>query len=178
MPKRRTNHILVVGSINTDLVVQTRNYPKPGETVPGFGFSTFSGGKGANQAVAAVRLGAFVLMIGATGDDKLGQERRADLENEGIDLTFVKQVANCSTGVAAITIRRSQNSIIVVPGANAHVTGNYVRNCEAAFKGAAVVLLQLETTLEAVQVAVTSLERITGQARPKTLKAKLGGKTS
>jgi len=94
------NHIVVVGSINTDLVVQVRHYPKPGETVPGYGFSTFSGGKGANQAVAAARLGASVRMIGATGDDKLGAERRAALGNEGIDLKYVQKLTNCATGVA------------------------------------------------------------------------------
>ncbi len=148
-------HILVVGSINTDLVVNVPWLPAPGETARGPDVSRIPGGKGANQAVAAARLGASVRMIGATGDDDLGAERVAELEAEGIDVRFVKKVPKCATGMAFIAVNpQGQNSIVVAACANAHVTGGFVRNCEAAFEGAAVILLQLETTLDAVQAAI------------------------
>lgn len=148
-------HILVVGSINTDLLVNVPWLPEPGETVRGPDVSRIPGGKGANQAVAAARLGASVRMIGATGDDDLGAERVAELEAEGIDVRFVKKVPKCATGVAFIAVNpQGQNSIVVAACANAHVTGGFVRNCEAAFEGAAIILLQLETTLDAVQAAI------------------------
>jgi ribokinase len=113
--------IIVVGSINADLVVRAERLPAPGETVTGGRFSRHGGGKGANQAVAAARLGARVAMVGAVGDDDLGQEALALLEREGVDITAVSRSA-APTGVALIAVdAEGENQIAVASGANAEL---------------------------------------------------------
>ena len=118
MPKR----LVVVGSINLDLVASSRGIPLPGETVSGNTFNTFPGGKGANQAVAAGRLGAPVSMIGRLGNDAFGTQLRASLEAAGVDTKAV-EVVPTSSGIALITTAEDgQNAIVVVPGANGELS--------------------------------------------------------
>lgn len=144
--------IVNVGSINMDLVVRVDHLPAPGETVLGSEYQTHHGGKGANQAVAAARAGGRVRMVGAVGEDEFGRSLRSGLDAEGIDTRWVRTVAGKS-GVAFISVDESgENSIIVSPGANAHVTGPALP--DDAFDGARVVLLQLEIPLAGVREAM------------------------
>jgi ribokinase len=114
--------VVVVASINVDLVVAVEKLPAAGETVAGGRFARHGGGKGANQAVAAARLGADVAVVGAVGDDDLGTEALAELEAEGIDLAAVARLAGVPTGVAAIVVDRAgENQIAVASGANAEL---------------------------------------------------------
>src|SRR6476646_7378734 len=118
--------IVVVGSINLDLVAGADHIPRIGETIIGTSFNTFFGGKGANQAVAAAKLGYPVSMVGNVGDDAFGPQLRRAMEDTGVDTTFVKQVPG-SSGVALITTgRRGENNIVVVPGANGLLTPQLV----------------------------------------------------
>lgn len=151
--------VLVVGSINMDLVVNTDRFPGPGETVLGQSFCTFPGGKGANQAVAARRLGAQVSMIGCVGKDAFGQELLETLANEGIDTRYICTVPDVATGVALITLSDSENSIVVVPGANHALTPEHLEAAEAAFRAADVVLCQLEIPMPVVEAAAALAAR-------------------
>ena len=151
--KAGMNKVLVIGSINMDLVVETGQFPAPGETVLGSRFSTFPGGKGANQAVAARRLGAQVAMIGCVGDDAFGQELVAGLKSEGIDTRQVRVAKEVRTGVAAITLSAAENSIVVVPGANHSLSPADLDEAAGAFAAADVVLCQLEIPLATVAAA-------------------------
>ena len=153
------NKVLVVGSINMDLVVQAERFPGPGETLLGQSFHTFPGGKGANQAVAARRLGAQVAMLGCVGDDAFGRQLRGQLEAEGIDTRSVRTEGTVSTGVAAITVSQAENSIIVVPGANHALSPADVLAAENAFATADVVLCQLEIPLETAEAAAAMAEK-------------------
>lgn len=112
--------VCIIGSINVDLVVAADRLPAPGETVLGGRFATHDGGKGANQAVAAARAGASVVMIGAVGTDAHGARALAALEAEGIDLSRIRRLPDEATGVALIAVGpRGENQIVVAPGANA-----------------------------------------------------------
>jgi ribokinase len=120
--------VVVVGSVNADLVVTVPALPGPGETVTGGRFARHGGGKGANQAVAAARLGAAVAFVGAVGDDDLGAAALADLETEGIDVSAIGQLDGVPTGVALITVDASgENAIAVASGANAELDAAAVR---------------------------------------------------
>ena len=117
-----SSRVIVVGSVNMDLVATADRLPAPGETVTGARFSRHHGGKGGNQAVAAARLGAETAFVGAVGDDAFGEEARAALAAEGIDLTAVRTVPG-PTGVALILVDgRGENLIAVASGANALLT--------------------------------------------------------
>ncbi len=153
------NKVLVVGSINMDLVVQAGRFPAPGETLLGQCFSTFPGGKGANQAVAARRLGAQVAMIGCVGGDAFGRELLGLLKKEGVDTRHIRTEDGISTGVAAITVSQAENSIIVVPGANHALSPADIQAAESAFTEADLVLCQLEIPLETVEAAAIMAER-------------------
>jgi ribokinase len=135
--------VIVVGSVNVDLVVTSDRLPAPGETVIGGRFSQHHGGKGGNQAVAAARLGADVHFVGAVGDDPFGAQAGAALEAEGIDLTELRTLRSVATGVALILVdARGENSIAVASGANAAVTEGHVRSSFAAIRpGAGDVVL-------------------------------------
>jgi ribokinase len=146
--------IVVVGSINMDLVTVTARFPGVGETLMGERFLTVPGGKGANQAVAAARLGARVSLVGALGRDAFGDQLHAGLQREGIDLTHVKRLDDAESGTASITVAGGENQIVVVPAANARVTAAQVEASANVFHGADAVLLQLEIPLEAVEAAV------------------------
>jgi ribokinase len=142
--------IVVVGSINIDLVARTPRIPVAGETVSGLDFQTFFGGKGANQAVAAARLGAPVSLIGQLGDDAFASQLRSGLEEAGVDTNAVGEVPGPS-GVALISSdEEGENSIIVVAGANAHLTSDLLDQQENLIRNAAIVLTQLEIPLGTV----------------------------
>lgn len=142
--------IVVVGSINMDLVANTEHIPAPGETVSGSDFREIPGGKGANQAVAVARLGYPVQMIGRVGTDAFGTQLREGLAAAGVDHTAVK-VSEGPSGVAVIVVAASgENCIVVVPGANAHVSAQDVEDQVELIRSAGMVLTQLETPLETV----------------------------
>jgi len=142
--------IVVVGSINMDLVATAEHIPAPGETILGTGFQTNPGGKGANQAVAVAHLGYPVQMIGQLGSDDLGHQLRQQLNQAGVETTAVGSVPGPS-GVALITVSaKGDNSIVVVPGANGLVTPAWLDQHAALIRGAGAVLAQLEIPLETV----------------------------
>ena len=144
------SHILVVGSINMDLITVLERFPKVGETLLGQTFTTALGGKGANQAVAAVRLGASVAMIGAVGDDANGKSALQTLQQEGVDVSGIVIKKDMSSGIASITVAESDNHIIVVPGANFALTIEDIDAHAALFEQADVVLCQLEIPMDCV----------------------------
>jgi ribokinase len=142
--------ITVIGSINMDLVTKTSTVPKVGETVIGESYFTIPGGKGANQAVAAARLGAEVTLIGCVGDDTFGGELKRHLAQQEVNTDYIKTISDTSTGIAAITLSKGDNSIIVVPGANNFVTPEVVKHHEHLIAKSDIVLLQLEIPLSSV----------------------------
>jgi ribokinase len=147
MPPRLT----VVGSLNMDLVVRSPRIPRPGETIIGSAFHVVPGGKGANQAVAAARLGAQVAMVGRLGDDDFGHTMLDSLVAEGVDVTFVTPEPKHPTGVALITVDDTgENTIVVASGANMNLSPVQVEAAMAAIEAADVLLLQLEIPLESV----------------------------
>ena len=142
--------IVIVGSINMDLVARTPRIPVAGETITGSGFETTPGGKGANQAVAVARLGYPVTMIGLVGGDVFGGALLENLANEGVDVAPVVRVSGPS-GVAQIQVAdNGENSIVVVPGANGHVEPEYIYQHERIIRSAGMVLCQLELPMAAV----------------------------
>jgi ribokinase len=146
--------IVVIGSLNADLVSRVAHLPAPGETVSAFAFDTYCGGKGGNQACAAATLGGRVALIGCVGDDAAGRMLRASLEAVGVDVTAVDVVAGVPSGTALVTVDTAgQNQIIVVPGANQALTPDRLARHRDLFAAAAVVLLQLEIPLETVRAA-------------------------
>ncbi|HET9596077.1 MAG TPA: ribokinase [Anaeromyxobacteraceae bacterium] len=147
--------VVVVGSLNMDVVARAPHLVVPGETVLGHSFVTAPGGKGANQAVAAARLGARTAMVGRVGDDAFGARLRAGLEADGVDVGGVGTAPGVSTGVAVIVVDDDgRNGIVVVPGANGLVTPADVDAREEALAAARVVVLQLEIPLATVEHAV------------------------
>jgi ribokinase len=144
-------HITVVGSLNMDLVARAPRIPQPGETIIGSDFHTVPGGTGANQAVAAARLGAQVSMVGRVGRDAFAESLLNNLAAAGVDHTFVVHDPQAATGVALIAVDDAgQNSIIVASGANVRLSPADVDGAEAAIAGADALLLQLESPLETV----------------------------
>lgn len=146
--------VVVVGSINMDLVTLAARFAAPGETVLGERFLTVHGGKGANQAVAAARLGADVALIGALGDDAFGAQLHEGLAREGIALEHVARIADCGSGTASITVARGENHIIVVPAANARVTPAQIERAQATLASADAILVQMEIPLDAVEATL------------------------
>jgi ribokinase len=143
--------VVIVGSLNMDLVTRAPRLPRAGETLAGQSFVTVPGGKGANQAVAAARLGASVAMIGCVGDDAYGEQLRSALLAEGIDCEAVTAIAGESTGVALIVVDdNSQNAIVIVAGGNGHVTSNVVDGFDALLSQAEVIICQLEVPMATV----------------------------
>lgn len=149
------NQILVIGSSNTDMVVKTDKLPAPGETVLGGTFLMNPGGKGANQAVAAARLGGRVTFVAKVGNDIFGQQAIDGFQQEGIDTTYMLTDADHPSGVALINVDAAgENCITVAPGANAHLQP---AETEAALQGTkpdTLVLLQLEIPLPTVEYVV------------------------
>ena len=146
-----TRDVYVVGSVNVDLVVRAASLPAPGETVTGGTFERHGGGKSANQAVAAARQGAAVRMIGAVGDDDLGEEAIAQLAAEGIDVAGVQRLASAPTGVALIAVDAAgENQIAVASGANAELSAEAVERALDRAAPGGVALLGLEVPDAAV----------------------------
>ena len=146
--------VVVVGSINMDLVTLASRFASPGETILGERFLTVHGGKGANQAVAAARLGAEVTLVGAVGDDAFGTQLHDGLAREGIALDHVARMAACGSGTASITVAEGENHIIVVPAANARVTPAQVERALPALERADAILVQMEIPLETVEATL------------------------
>lgn len=142
--------IVVVGSINMDLIMETPRLPALGETLLGGPFSTAPGGKGANQSAACARLGAAAVHIGRLGDDLFGRQLLEVLQDEGIDTSAIAVTAGTNSGVAQICVAGGDNSIIVAPGANALLSARDVRDHRGLFREARAALFQLEVPLEAV----------------------------
>jgi len=152
--------VLIVGSINTDLVVRSPHLPRPGETIGGHEFSEHSGGKGGNQAVAAARIGGRVAMAGCVGADGNGKVRLAGLEAEGIDCGAIEVDSSLPTGVAMVTVADDgQNTIVVVAGSNGQVTPEMVKRHEAVIKSADVVVCQLEIPWDSVYATLVTARR-------------------
>ena len=145
------NKILVIGSANTDMVISAGHFPKPGETLIGYDFMTNHGGKGANQAVAAARLGGDTAFICKLGDDSFGHSIMEMLRKEGIDVSYSSVSDQASSGVALIcTIPSGENSIIIDSGTNGLLSPDDVMAAEPLFAEAAVMLMQLETPIDTV----------------------------
>jgi ribokinase len=147
--------ITVVGSLNQDIVARVPRHPRPGETVLGSGHFVAAGGKGANQAVAAARLGQSVAMVGRVGDDDAGRSLLAGLSADGVDTSGVQTDPEAGTGLALITLDdHAENAIVVSPGANGRVAAGDVDAAADRVCDAAVLLVQLEIPVEAVARAV------------------------
>ena len=152
--------LTVVGSLNTDLVIRAPKLPETGETVTGGEFSIFPGGKGANQAVAAARLGAEVTMVGCVGGDDFGRRLVDGLKAEGIDAVHVRVDPDVVSGVAFITVdSAARNTIVVASGANARVSVYDVDAARDAIGASQVLLLQLEVPVEVVAHAAAQARR-------------------
>lgn len=148
------SEIVVVGSLNADLVTRVGRFPAPGETVTALDFAIHAGGKGANQAYAAARLGGRVAMLGCVGRDAYGERLMQSLGSAGVDVSLVNRDAEAPTGLALITLDASgENQIVVVPGANARLSPELVQANAGRIASAAVVLLQLEVPLGVVLAA-------------------------
>jgi ribokinase len=146
--------ILVIGSINADLVVRAPHFPAPGETLQGSDLVTVPGGKGANQAVAAARLGASVAMLGRVGNDNFGSLLLDSLQQNHVDITLATKDENSASGTAIIVVdAHGQNSIVLSPGANGKVSKEDVQKSGADFYGAKIILLQHEIPFETVTFA-------------------------
>ena len=146
-------HIVVLGSLNMDLVIRAPRHPQSGETVTGSAYHTFPGGKGANQAVAAARLGKQITMIGCVGPDAFGDTLITNLLANGVDAACIDRSAG-ETGVALITINDAgENTIVLAPGANARMSPEFVVRHRGAIAAASALLLQLEVPLPAVEAA-------------------------
>ena len=144
-------NVVVVGSLNMDLVTRTKRLPSPGETIFGQSLATVHGGKGANQAVAAARLGAQVAMVGCVGSDVYGEQLRAGLLAEQIDCRGVRATEQGASGVALIVVdAHSQNTIVVVPGANGALSPRDISACDDLMQKAKVVVCQLEVPRDTV----------------------------
>jgi ribokinase len=146
--------VTVVGSSNTDMVVKTPDLPSPGETILGGEFVVAAGGKGANQAVAAARLGADVNFVAKLGKDVLGDQAMAGFREEGINTEFVLRDESVPSGVALIMVdSQGENMISVASGANSQLHPPDVTSAEEAIRSSSVVLLQLETPMDTVETA-------------------------
>jgi len=147
--------IAVLGGINVDLVIRCSSLPKPGETVKGISYSHFPGGKGANQAVAAAKLGGKVVMLGAVGTDEFGTDLIRGMGDISIDNSHVKRVAEFPTGTAFIIVdEKGQNLISFVGGANDTIDEALIDNAEQDIKKADVFLVQLECPVNIVEYGI------------------------
>ena len=157
-----SKEIVVVGSANIDLVASVNHLPVPGETVLGNSFNKIPGGKGANQAVAAAKLGGQVSFIGCVGSDQEGEILRSSLENSDVDCKFLISLPEASTGTAMIGVdAEGNNSIIVNPGANGALIKENIIAAKEIVESAKVVLMQLEIPTSCVETTVEMTNGIT-----------------
>ena len=149
------NKVVVIGSYNTDMTIKTKKIPSPGETVIGGFFSTGGGGKGANQAIAAARVGADVSFVARVGDDLLGKEAIKRLNEERINTSYVIRDSEVPTGVAFIVVdENAENSIVVASGANARLSTDDIETVNNEISSADIVLVQLESPIESVYAGI------------------------
>jgi ribokinase len=149
--------VIVAGSLNIDLVIRAPRLPSPGETVQNGRFAVFHGGKGANQAVAAARMGAQTIMIGRVGDDSFGVRLVDGLRASGVETSGIMVTPDVSSGVAVIVVdEHGENQIVVAPGANGQLRPDDVTRALSRFPGASVLLLQLEVPLDTVCAAAAA----------------------
>ena len=147
--------ILVIGSMNMDLVVEADRYPEEGETIIGGKFEQFPGGKGANQALAAAKLGNQVEFIGACGDDSFAPKLKSSLKNGGAKTDNIFEIEGVSTGVAVITVDPAGNNrIIVSPGANYELNQERIEKIKDKIIDAEIILLQLEIPIKTIEKIV------------------------
>lgn len=146
--------IVVVGSLNMDLVLSVPRIPEIGETISGSGFQMIPGGKGANQAFAAAKAGAQVLMIGRVGNDEFAGVLRRSLVEAGVDVTAVLTTTDISTGVAMITVCNGNNSIMLNPGSNNEITIEDIERYDDALLDADAIMLQLEIPMQVVKYVI------------------------
>lgn len=152
-------NLCVIGSLNMDLVTTLENFPKPGETIFGNSFKTFSGGKGANQAVALGRLGADVLMVGKVGGDIYGTKYIEVLKNNNVRQDGICVEGGISSGVAIIQVNsKGENNIVVVPGANGEVDIKYIESKWSTIEKADIFLFQLEIPIPTVIYTMKKLK--------------------
>lgn len=152
--------VAVIGSVNMDLVTMTQRMPRTGETLEARSFFTGFGGKGANQAVAAARLGADVLMVAKIGDDMFGAEMKRNFEENGVDARFVETVIDHPTGVASISVDDDGNNcILIVKGANGELSPADVERAAPSLSGCGMLLLQLEIAVDTVYSAIDLARR-------------------
>ncbi len=150
----------VIGSLNMDLVATVERFPRPGESLVGTGFATYTGGKGANQAIALARLGADVDMIGRVGNDSFGVQYREKLSAEKVAYDAVESADSQPTGVALIEVEAGgENRIVWVPGANLTVDNSYIDRHRLVISGADFALLQLEIPLDTTEYALQSAQQ-------------------
>jgi ribokinase len=146
--------IVVIGSSNTDMVVKTNRFPNPGETILGGDFFMFPGGKGANQAVAAARMGGEVTFICKTGNDVFGKKATAGFKDEGINTDFITIDQDKASGTALILVNaKGENEIVVAPGANNTLSEMDILKAERSIREADIILLQLEIPLPSILAA-------------------------
>jgi ribokinase len=146
------NKILVIGSSNTDMVLKTTRFPKPGETIIGGDFFIFQGGKGANQAVAAAKLGGNVSFICKVGNDTFGRNAVKHYSKEGIDISSILVDENSATGVAIITVKsEGEKSIVVASGANALLSVDDLKETSGVLNSSNWILTQLETPITTIE---------------------------
>lgn len=143
-------NITVIGSMNIDMMVQVDRLPVPGETILSKNLEILPGGKGMNQAVCAAKLGAAVTMAGCIGEDEYRNFLLNTLKQNQIETKYIHSVKDISTGMAIVTTSNTDNTIVVVPGANACVDKNYVKSLEEVILASDLVMLQLEIPLETV----------------------------
>ena len=152
-------NIVVVGSSNTDMIIKVPRIPKPGETILGGTFSIASGGKGANQAVAAARAGGKVTFIARVGQDMFGDQAIEGFKKDGIDVQYVTKDKKAPSGVALIFVAADgENTIAVASGANNRLSVRELRTAKTVIESAKIVVTQLETPLTTVQAAGKNLQ--------------------
>ncbi|CAH0726985.1 unnamed protein product, partial [Brenthis ino] len=141
--------IVIVGSCSVDFTVYSSRLPHPGETIHGTKFSTSYGGKGANQCVAAAKLGGHTYMISRVGDDVWGKQYKDYLKNIGVDVTYTKVTQDVTTGIAQISVAENgENQIVIVPGANSRLSKSDVDEAKQLIETADILIGQLETPFE------------------------------
>lgn len=156
--------VFVVGSINQDFILRVERRPEPGETVTGAELSLFPGGKGANQAIAATRLGAEVAMFGRVGEDPFGEELVKNLRDNGVDTSRVETLSDTPTGSAFITVTPDgENTIIVSPGANRSFGPEEIEAVNEELRRTRVLATQLEIDVEAVETAARVVHEAGGR---------------
>ncbi|MDW3191045.1 MAG: ribokinase [Cytophagales bacterium] len=157
---KNSNKVIVMGSSNTDMVIQSGHLPKPGETILGGRFEMVNGGKGANQAVAAARLGASTTFIGKMGNDVFAQQALKGLQEDGIDTEFTSIKEGSASGIALIMVDEAgENCISVASGANAEISKEDIDEASASFETGNILLTQLEVPVDIVHFTIQKAKK-------------------